>query len=90
MYSLTLFITGNGPASARAEQNLRRICDHAMDGQVRLEIVDVLQSPELAEEEGILATPTLIKRAPPPIRRLIGDLSDEAQVLAGLDFYPSH
>ena len=90
MYLLTLFITGTGPASARAEENLRRICDDSLDGKARIEIVDVLQSPELAEEEGILATPTLIKRAPPPVRRLIGDLSDPEQVLAGLDFYPGH
>jgi circadian clock protein KaiB len=68
--------------------NLRRICEQELAGQYALEIIDVLENPQLAEDEKILATPTLIKQLPPPLRRVIGDLSDTDKVLLGLEVRP--
>ena len=82
---LTLYITGMTPRAERAVANLRRICAEELDGQYDLVIVDVLESPQLAEDQKILATPTLIKELPRPVRRIIGDLSDKERVLLGLD-----
>ena len=65
--------------------NLRRICEEDLNGQYALEIIDVLEQPEVAETDRILATPTLIKQLPPPLRRVIGDLSDKDKVLLGLE-----
>lgn len=88
-YALILFVTGSTPASERALANLRALCDEFLDAsEYELEIVDVLQHPERAESEGILLTPTLIKREPPPSRRLIGDLSDRRLVVSGLALDP--
>ena len=70
--------------------NLRRICDQELRGQYQLEIIDVLENPQAAEDEKILATPTLIKQLPPPLRRVIGDLSDKEKVLLGLEVRPDH
>jgi circadian clock protein KaiB len=67
---------------------LRRICEQELHGQYELEIIDVLKNPQLAEDEKILATPTLIKQLPPPLRRVIGDLSDKEKVLLGLEVRP--
>lgn len=82
---LRLYITGKTGKSERAIENLRRICHEELQDQYEMEIVDVLDNPQLAEDEKILATPTLVKRLPPPLRRLIGDLSDTEKVLLGLD-----
>ena len=82
---LTLYITGQTPKSQRAVANLHRICQEELNGQYEMVIVDVLEHPQLAENERILATPTLIKNLPPPLRRIIGDLSDKEKVLLGLD-----
>jgi circadian clock protein KaiB len=71
-----------------AVNNLRRICEQELHGQYELQVIDVLEQPELAEEEKILATPTLIKQLPPPLRRVIGDLSDKDKVLFGLEVRP--
>ena len=65
--------------------NLRRICEQELEGLYELELIDVLEFPQLAEDEKILATPTLIKQLPPPLRRVIGDLSDKEKVLFGLE-----
>jgi circadian clock protein KaiB len=65
--------------------NLRRICEQELDGQYQLEIIDVLEHPQLAEDDRVLATPTLIKQLPPPLRKVIGDLSDKEKVLLGLE-----
>ncbi len=86
-YVLRLYITGHTARSNRAIINLQDICKQELKGQYRMEVIDVLEHPQLAEDERILATPTLIKRLPPPIRRIIGDLSDVEQVLLGLDLY---
>ena len=81
---LRLYITGHTPRSERALTNLRRICEERMPEQYRLEIVDVLEAPQLADEDWIIATPTLIRLSPLPNRRILGDLSDTAKVLLGL------
>jgi circadian clock protein KaiB len=86
---LTLFVTGRTERSGRAIANLRRICESELKGRYELEVVDVLEQPQLAEDQKILATPTLIKDLPPPLKRLIGDLSDKDRVLLGLALNPS-
>lgn len=87
-FKLTLYITGQTPKSQRAIANMRRICDEELAKQYELVIVDVLERPQLAEDQKILATPTLIKELPLPLRRVIGDLSDTEKVLLGLDVQP--
>lgn len=84
-YVLRLYITGQTPRSEQAIGNLQQICDEQLDEQYEVEIIDVLERPQLAEDEKIIATPTLIKQLPPPIRRIIGDLSDTERVVLGLD-----
>ncbi|MGI9043824.1 MAG: circadian clock KaiB family protein [Gemmatimonadaceae bacterium] len=87
-YLLRLFVTGESARSGTAIANLRRICEQDLAGAYDLEIIDVLEFPELAEDAKILATPTLIKSLPPPLRRVIGDLSDKEKVLLGLQVQP--
>jgi circadian clock protein KaiB len=87
-YVLRLYVTGTSPRAQVAIANLRRICEQELRGQYELEIIDVLERPEVAEREKILATPTLIKQLPPPLRRVIGDLSDKEKVLLGLEVRP--
>lgn len=81
---LTLYVAGQTPRAERALLNLRQIVEHEVGLPFELEIVDVLERPDRAEEALILATPTLVKESPPPTRRLIGDLSDTQKVLRGL------
>ncbi|MCK9619559.1 MAG: circadian clock KaiB family protein [Methylobacter sp.] len=88
-YHLKLYITGQTPRSESAIQNLRKICEENLDAKYEIEIIDILERPQLAEDERILATPTLIKSLPPPLRRLIGDLSETEKVLVGLDIRTS-
>ena len=88
-YVLTLYVTGTSPRTRIAIENLNRICKEDLIGKYELEIVDVLEHPQRAEDERILATPTLIKQLPPPLRRVIGDLSDKEKVLLGLEVRPS-
>ena len=83
-YRLKLYITGQTAKSERAIANLRRIFEDDFD-DYELTVVDLLEHPQLAEEERILATPMLIRQLPPPVRRIIGDLSDKDKVLLGLD-----
>lgn len=87
-YQLRLFITGSTPRSTRAIENLRRICAQNLDGHYELEVIDVYERPETTRELQIVATPTLVKVLPEPMRRIIGDLSDELKVLAGLNLAP--
>lgn len=87
-YLLKLYVTGRTSKSALAIANLRRICADELAGRFELEIIDVLEHPQAAEDDRILATPTLIKRLPPPLRRVIGDLSDKQKVLLGLEVRP--
>ena len=88
-FTLKLYITGQTAKSKRAIVNLQRVCDEELGGKYKMIIVDVLHRPQLAENEKILATPTLIKELPPPLRRIIGDLSDTEKVLMGLDMEPT-
>jgi circadian clock protein KaiB len=87
-FVLTLYVTGSSPRAELAIANLRRICEQDLDGRYELQIVDVLEHPQIAEDEKILATPTLIKKLPLPLRRVIGDLSDKQKVLFGLEVHP--
>lgn len=84
-YLFKLYITGQTPRSIRAIDNLHRTCRLVLADQYELTIVDILEQPQAAEDDKILATPTLIKISPPPLRRIIGDLSDMEKVLLGLD-----
>ena len=85
MYVLKLYTTGSSSRTASAIANLKRICEDDLAGEYSLEIIDVLEQPEEAETARILATPTLIKELPPPLRRVIGDMSDRDKVLLGLE-----
>ncbi len=87
-YLLKLYVAGSSPRTSLAITNLRRICEEDLAGQYDMEVIDVLEFPQLAEDERILATPTLIKTLPPPLRRVIGDLSDKEKVLLGLEVQP--
>jgi len=82
---LKLYVTGSSARAETAVANLRRICEQELAGQYELQIIDIVENPQLAEDEKILATPTLIKALPPPLRRVIGDLSDKEKVLLGLE-----
>ena len=87
-YVLRLFVTGKTPRAELAIANIRRICEEELRGRYQLEIIDVLENPAAAEDERVLATPTLIKQLPPPLRRVIGDLTDKEKVLFGLAVHP--
>ncbi|MBE9076982.1 circadian clock protein KaiB [Romeria aff. gracilis LEGE 07310] len=84
-YILKLYVAGNTPNSIRALKMLNNILDQEFQGVYALKVIDVLKNPQLAEEDKILATPTLSKILPPPVRKIIGDLSDRERVLIGLD-----
>ena len=84
-YLLKLYVTGHSARSQRAIANLKEICEEDLDNDYELDVIDVTEHPQQAEDDKILATPTLIKELPPPVRRLIGDLSARKQVLNGLD-----
>ena len=84
-YILKLYVAGNTPNSMRALNTLKGILETEFKGVYALKVIDVLKNPQLAEEDKILATPTLAKILPPPVRKIIGDLSDREKVLIGLD-----
>jgi circadian clock protein KaiB len=84
-----LYIAGETPRSQRAIANLKRIADEHLDGRYELDVVDVVERPEEAEQHRILTTPTLVKTDPAPVRRVTGDLSDGAKVLYGLALEPA-
>jgi circadian clock protein KaiB len=85
IYVLKLYVAGNTPNSLHALKTLNQILEQEFQGVYALKVIDVLKNPQLAEEDKILATPTLAKILPPPVRRIIGDLSDRERVLIGLD-----
>lgn len=87
-YLLRLYVTGVTPRSTRAIANLKAICDEYLQGRYDLDVIDIYQQPILAEGDQVIAVPTLIKKLPPPLRRIIGDLSDRERVLIGLDLKP--
>jgi circadian clock protein KaiB len=84
-YLLRLYVAGTSGKSVRAIQNVRRICEEHLQGVYDLEVVDIYKNLPLAKGDQIIAAPTLIKRLPAPLRKLIGDMSDEQRVLVGLD-----
>ncbi len=84
LYVLNLYVSGTTPRAARAIQNLKKICETHLCGRYKLSVIDIYQQPLAAATEQIVAAPTLIKRAPAPIRRLIGDMSNGDLVLQGL------
>ncbi len=87
-YVLRLYVTGMTPRSTRAIENIKKICDEDLNGRCDLEVIDIYQKPVLAQGEQIIATPTLVKKLPLPLRRFIGDLSDAERILLGLDLKP--
>jgi circadian clock protein KaiB len=87
-YKLRLFITGSTPRSAKAIENMHRICEENLKGRYDLEIIDIYEHPEATRDLQIVATPTLVKVLPQPLRRIIGDLSNKERVLAGLNLMP--
>ncbi len=87
-YVLRLYVTGMTPRSIRAIENLRAVCDEYLKGRYTLEIIDIYQHPNLLRGEQIIAAPTLIKKLPVPLRRMVGDLSNREKVLLGLDLKP--
>ena len=87
-YVLRLYVSGSTLKSALAVENIKRICEQHLKNRYDLEVIDIYQQPNLARDEQIVAVPTLIKRSPPPLRRLIGDLSNTKKVLFGLELRP--
>lgn len=84
-YVLRLYITGTSPRSVRALENVKKMCEEFLQGRYELQVIDLLQQPQLAQGEQIIAAPTLIKKLPHPLRRVIGDMSSTERVLVGLD-----
>jgi len=84
-YVLRLYVTGTTPNSLNAIDNIRKICEEHLKGRYDLQVIDLYQQPSLAKGEQIIATPTLIKKLPLPLRRIIGDMSSTERVLVGLD-----
>lgn len=83
-YVLSLYVTGVTPNSSRAIANIKTICEQHLQGRYELEVIDIYQQPELASEQDLLVAPTLVKSLPLPLRKLVGDMSNEERVLAGL------
>lgn len=88
-WNLRLYVTGRSPKSLRAIENLRRTCEEHLAGHYRIEVVDLLENPRLAAEDQILAVPTVVRRLPEPMRKIVGDLSDTDRVLVGLQLRPA-
>jgi circadian clock protein KaiB len=87
-FNLRLYVAGQTPKSIRAFQNLRTICEEHLAGRYSIEVIDLLENPTLGRGDQILALPTLVRRLPEPIKKIIGDLSDTERVLVGLDLRP--
>jgi len=84
-WRLRLYVAGQTPKSIAALTNLRRLCEHHLAGRYRIEVVDLVNEPHRARQDDIVVVPTLVRRLPPPLRRIIGDLSHSERVLVGLD-----
>lgn len=84
-WDLRLYVAGETPRSVAAIENLKRICETHLEGTVRVEIIDLLEKPDLARSDEILAIPTLVRKLPTPLRKIIGDLSNTERVLVGLN-----
>ena len=88
VFDLRLYVAGQTPKAVRAFANLRTICDEHLAGRYKIEVVDLLEDPQLGRGDQILALPTLVRKLPTPIKRIIGDLSNVERVLVGLDLRP--
>jgi circadian clock protein KaiB len=84
-WELRLYVAGRTPKSVAAFVNLKRICEEHMQGKYHVEVIDLLEHPQLAQGDQIIAVPTLVRKLPEPLKRIIGDLSNEQRVLVGLD-----
>jgi circadian clock protein KaiB len=87
-WNLRLYVAGQTPRAIAALENLKKICEDHLAGQYTIEVIDLLQNPQLAQGDQILAVPTLVRKLPEPVRKIIGDLSNEQRVLVGLDLRP--
>lgn len=88
VWKLRLYVAGQTPKSIEAFTNLKRICEEHLEGRYEIEIVDLLENPGIARRDQIMAIPTLVRRLPPPLKKIIGDLSNTEGVLVGLDIIP--
>jgi circadian clock protein KaiB len=84
-WQLRLYVAGPTAKSIKAFDNLKKICDENLQGKYRIEVIDLIKNPQLAKGDQILAVPTLVRKLPPPLKKIIGDLSDTTRVLVGLD-----
>lgn len=89
VWELRLYVAGQTPKSLKAVENLQRMCEEHLPGRYKIEVVDLLKNPRLAKEDEIVAIPTLIRKLPDPIRRVIGDLSNVEKALVGLQLRPT-
>lgn len=89
LWRLRLYVAGQTPKSVAAFSNLKQICETHLDGRYRIEVIDLIERPELSRGDQILAIPTLVRKLPQPVRKIIGDLSDTDRVLVGLDLRPA-
>lgn len=89
-WKLRLYVAGQTPKSIAALANLKRVCEDHLAGRYRIEVVDLQSQPHLARRDDIVVVPTLVRQLPPPIRKIIGDLSNAERVLVGLDVIPRH
>jgi len=87
-WNLRLYVAGQTPKSIVALANLKRICDQHLEGQYKVEVIDLMENPQLAQRDQIVAIPTLVRELPTPLKRIIGDLSNTDRVLVGLDVIP--
>jgi circadian clock protein KaiB len=85
VWNLRLYVAGQTPKSIRAFANLKALCEEHLKGRYQIEVVDLLEHPQLARGDQIVAIPTLVRKLPPPVRKIIGDLSNTVRVLVGLD-----
>jgi circadian clock protein KaiB len=89
LWQLRLYVAGHTPKSLAAFANLKGICESHLKGRYRIEVIDLLEQPQLSKGDQILAVPTLVRKLPQPVRKIIGDLSDTERVLVGLDLLPA-
>ncbi len=89
VYKLRLYVAGQTPRWVTAFANLKKICEEYLAGQYQIEVIDLLENPQLAQGDQILAIPTLVRKLPEPVRKIIGDLSNTERVLVGLDLIPA-
>jgi len=87
-FNLRLYVAGQTPKSLAAIANLKRICEENLAGRYKIEVIDLVETPQLAAGDQIVAIPTLVRRLPPPLKRMIGDLSNSEKVIVGLDLRP--